>query len=172
MIKKRFFYVIFNPDEAIGFRDGRVNLFVLTAFFRKQLLLTAGCSLLILSLALPAEGYEGQTEIQFLGGYASMYRSEATPPLAVGSAAFGVGIGYHLSESIGVHLEVNYDWQPPFTVYEWGVIQGQGEEEDYPGWVESYNVEYSSAKTATLSATYALDIMRLIPYLGLTAKKT
>ncbi len=116
------------------------------------------------AVSVPCFGYDGLTAIGATGGYSSMLREGSEPPLLLNGGSFGLEINHRLDRRFFVGAGFGFDFQPSFITYEAVVVDD--DDEPYLAWSEQGRVKGSNLKTLSLQLGYALDIMRIIPYIA------
>ena len=99
-------------------------------------------------------------------GYCGTYVQEDTFPSIFDGLSFGIHVLYGFNDFVGLSLEGAFDLHRSHTRYEIVEVQ-RGGNQTVLDWDEGPKVSNYYLSSTALSVVYALDVMRVVPFLSL-----
>lgn len=132
---------------------------------RRNLPATALTAAIVLTL-LPATG-DGFAKQLLLGaevGYSGTFLSKDVFPYIFDGVALGAHLTYGITSVVGVCVEGSFDLHKDHVTAEKQVIVNEDNEQELK-WVEGPKVTNYFLSTTALSLVYAIDVLRVVPFL-------
>ena len=110
-------------------------------------------------------GFAGQLGAGVDVGYSATFKSGDASPDILDGLAVGAHLTYGITKSFGLSFEGDFDWHPDYIMQ---TLQAYQEaEEVVVGYLDSAAVTRCFLTSVAASVVYAIDVMRVVPYLAL-----
>jgi hypothetical protein len=116
----------------------------------------------VLAAPLPAAAFGGLLNVGAEGGYSQLYRASGSDPLYLHGGGVGAFATYGFTESWGLTLEGAMTWHAPYMLRK--TVENEDGEKVQKDFAAVNDI---AVRGAALSIVYAIDVLKVTPFIAL-----